>query len=131
MSARRDGLRSLKVDDICHGECPNGASLICLVTAVTDRLIQTRTVTSQYEFDFNRDTGVAEVSDEKTPCVINSIAPLPADTHQIMLGLDRKFRVVIDWEKPNDWEKVKLTKDEIRGLIFVAKFYAENQLSLE
>ena len=122
MEDRSIALRSLFLGDIFHAASPNGASLICLVTSIAQDVIIARTVTSQLEFQFDRITGLAEFGAEKVPCSINSVAALPAEIHQIMLGLDRKFRF------ETDMEKLKLTKDEIRGLVFVGEFYEDNQL---
>ena len=90
MANRGAALNSLAVGDIFHAESPNAASLICLVLAVTETTIQARTMTHQIHLEFDRQTGVAEWGDDRVPCVVDSVAPLPADIHNVMLGLDRK-----------------------------------------
>ncbi len=122
MNPKMKALRKLRIDDICHGECPNGASLICLVTNITETRISVRTVTTQYEIDFDRATGLEITENTKSACYIDSVAPLPADIHEIMLSLDRKYRFATN---PED---AKLTPEQKRGLYFIADFYPENQL---
>jgi hypothetical protein len=68
-------LTRLLVGDIFHAKCPNGASLICLVEAVTDDRIMARRVTTQDNVEFDRRTGTTLGSE--SPCTIDSIAPLP------------------------------------------------------
>ena len=109
---RPNALNRLTVGDIFHGEGSNGASLICLVTAITEASIQARTMTSQYDLEFDRQTGICEWGGETG--VINSIAPLPADARETLLGLDRRYR---------SGDDSKLTDAEKHALIFVASFY--------
>ncbi|MDR3568885.1 MAG: hypothetical protein P4L43_12725, partial [Syntrophobacteraceae bacterium] len=54
MIDRELSLGNLGEGDIFHGECPNGASLICLVTSFSETIIQARTVTSQLHFQFGK-----------------------------------------------------------------------------
>ena len=122
MSDRKVLLDALTVGDIFHAEAPNGASLICLITSITESAIHARTVTTQTQLAFDRQTGVAESGDDKVPCTINSTAPLPVDIHHVMLGLDRKFRL------ERDPERLKLNEAEMRALLFVASHYASNPL---
>ena len=91
MIDRELSLSNLAEGDIFHGECPNGASLICLVTSVSENIIEARTVTTQLHFQFDRKTGIAKWGDEPVICTIDSVAPLPMEIHNVMLGLDRKF----------------------------------------
>ena len=74
--------------------------------------------------EFDRTTGVENV--DNNPVVIDSVAPLPGDIRDILLGLDRKYREAEyrraeapNWRLPED--EAKLTKDEIRALLFVGK----------
>jgi hypothetical protein len=127
MADRATLLSKLVVGDIFHATGPSGASLICLTMSVTETTIRARTVTTQYHFDFDRKTGMAEYSariigipewgDEIKSCAIDSVAPLPIDIHNIMLGIDRKFR--LGW----DFDRFKLSSDEGRALLFVATYY--------
>jgi len=120
VSDRMAALSRLVVGDIFHAECPGGASLICLVEAVTDDRIKTRRVTTQDRVEFDRRTGHT-VGDEVS-CTIDSIAPLPVDIHNVMLGLDRKMRLTIDPEK------YKLNREEIQAMYFVNSYYPSNRL---
>jgi len=76
--------------------------------------------------EFDRTTGVENV--DNNPVVIDSVAPLPGDIRDILLGLDRKYREAEyrraedpNWRLPED--EAKLTKDEIRALLFVGKLH--------
>jgi hypothetical protein len=122
MFDRETLLGRLAVGDIFHAEAPNGASLICLVVAVSEATIQARTVTTQTQLEFDRRTGIAQSGDDRVPCTINSAAPLPLDVHDVMLGIDRKFRL------ERDPERLKLNEAEIRALLFVASHYSANPL---
>ena len=122
MDARSKALRSLTVDDIFHADSPNGASLICLVTSITNATIHARTVTTQLELAFNRMTGAVEMDADEIPGAIDSICRLPVDIHETMLGIDRKFRL------ETDLDKLKLTDAEIRAFLFVARHYPANPL---
>jgi hypothetical protein len=114
---RPAALRSLAVGDIFHAEGDNGASLICLITAITDTAIQARTVTSQLSLDFDRQTGIGGWG--KGTCVVDSIAPLPTEIRDALLGLDRRYALGGD---------PKLLDAEKRTLVFVGSFYAANPI---
>ena len=79
---------------------------------------------------FDRATGV-ELDDGQI--VIDSVAPLPDDIHEIMLSIDRLFREAEyrhaeepDWEPPED--HFHHSKNQIRALLFIADFYPKNRL---
>jgi hypothetical protein len=118
MADRGAKLSRLLPGDIFHAECPSGASLICLVEAITDGRIEARRVTTQDHVTFELSTGLSLHDDGDARCVIDSIAPLPVDIHNIMLGLDRKMR--LRFEKPDRAEK--------DALLFVADFYPAHPL---
>ena len=118
MADRGAKLSRLVPGDIFHAECPSGASLICLVEAITDGRIEARRVTTQDHVTFELSTGLSLPDDGKARCLIDSIAPLPVDIHNIMLGLDRKMR--LRFEKPDRAEK--------DALLFVADFYPAHPL---
>jgi hypothetical protein len=122
MADRRAALDNLAVGDIFHAESPNGASLICLVVAVTKATIQARTVTTQEHLEFNRQTGIAEWGDEPVLCTVDSVAPLPADIYNVMLGIDRKFR------REHESERLKLSDAEKRALLYADSHYSLNRL---
>jgi hypothetical protein len=54
-------------------------------------------------------------------CTIDSIAPLPVDIHNVLLGLDRKMRLRFD----------KLNTAEKEALKSVADFYPANPVDEE
>jgi hypothetical protein len=112
---RQNAVRTLAVGHIFHGEGSNGASLICLVTAVTEATIHARTMTTQYDLEFDRQTGVCEFGNGTG--TIDSIAALPADIREALLGLDRRYR---------SGGEGRLSDAEKRALIFVASFYPAN-----
>ncbi|MGH7153590.1 MAG: hypothetical protein ACREF3_06640 [Acetobacteraceae bacterium] len=122
MEHREAAFVNLAVGDIFHAESPNGASLLCLVTSLTDASIQARTVTTQICLQFDRRTGIAEWGNHSVPCTIDSIAPLPADIRDIVLGIDVKFR------SEQKTERLRLSDAEKRALIYVDSHYSSNQL---
>jgi fatty-acyl-CoA synthase len=131
MTDRDAALRTISVGDIFHaGVGRSGASYPCLVLRIRENAIFARRITTQSVHWFDRTTGV-EIDEDAV--VIDSIAPLPDDIREIMLGLDRKYREDEvrraenpDWEMPE--EEVKLTKAQIRGLLFIAHFYPAHPL---
>ena len=122
MAERADAIEKLTVGDIFHAESPNGASLICLVTSVTKATILARTVTTQRNYEFDRQTGIAESGAERVPCTIDSVARLPAAMHDALLELDRRYRL------GSDPDRFRLLEAEKRALVFVSSFYPENPL---
>ena len=84
---REIALRNIAVGDIFHGTCPNGASLICLVTSVTEATIHARRVTTQEDIEFDRELGMNRSSDGRVLATIDSVAPLPADIHGTGSGM--------------------------------------------
>jgi hypothetical protein len=124
---RYRALKKIVVGDIFHAGAANGASLICLAMSVTETVIQARNVATQIIYDFNRQTGVADwyIFSEHYICTIDSVAPLPADIHEIMLSIDRKGREseYREAEDPDGPGQYALTDEERRGLLFVGYFY--------
>jgi hypothetical protein len=117
-------LRRISAGDIFHASAPNGASLICLASEVTDSVIHAKTVTSQFVFEFDRTTGVAdwEYQGLRARCAIDSVAPLPAEVHALMLELKEKYST------PR--EDGRLTVDQKRALLFVSRFYPANPIAM-
>jgi hypothetical protein len=118
MADHKAKLSRLVAGDIFHAECPSGASLICLVEAITNEKIEARRVTTQDHVTFELSTGLSLPDNGETRCMIDSIAPLPVDIHNVMLGLDRKMRLRF----------AKLDRAEKDALLFVADFYPANPL---
>ncbi|MEJ0071169.1 MAG: hypothetical protein WDO24_23250 [Pseudomonadota bacterium] len=48
------------------------------------------------------------------------MAPLPVDIYNIMLGIDRKFRL------EHDPERIKLSEAEVKAFSFLHTHYAKN-----
>jgi hypothetical protein len=95
--------------------------------SVMEMVIQARNVATQIIYDFDRQAGVADwyVFSERYTCTIDSVAPLPADIHAIMLSIDRKGREA-EYHEAEDsdgpWDYA-LTNEERRGLLFISYFY--------
>jgi hypothetical protein len=89
-----------------------------LVEAVTNGKIEARRVTTQGHVTFDLNTGQTLANNPELRCTIDSITPLPAEIHDVMLGLDRKMRLRFD----------KLSRDEKDALLFIADFYPANPL---
>ena len=127
MADRKERLLDIAVGDVFHATAPTGASLICLATEVSETTIFARTVTTQLNYEFERQTGVAECGDFS--CTIDSVAPLPAEIHGALLGLDRKYGELKDETDLDKLaEKVKLSEGEIRALLFVSTHYPSNPI---
>jgi hypothetical protein len=136
MTSRETALRMIGMGDIFHDEDAAGPTRICLTLSVTDATILARAVTTQEVIEFDRRTGVAIHHSHSTlyRYVIDSVAPLPSDIHEIILSLDRKYREgecrraeEPNWQPPSS--ESALTREQIRGLLFVADFYQANPLS--
>jgi hypothetical protein len=129
---RKTALAAIAVGDLFHGSLGRGtASFICLALQVREKTIFARRITTQSVHEFDRTTGVETI--DSNPVVINSVALLPGDVQEILLGLDRKYREAEyrfaedpDWRMPAD--DVKLTKDEIRALLVTGKLHDENPI---
>jgi hypothetical protein len=122
MPDRQTLLGRLVVGDVFHATGPTGASLICLTASVTETTVQARRVTTQEALEFDRQTGL-EYCDDGRASRIDSVAPLPQAVLNIILGIDRKYRLL------QDPEQAKLTDAEIRALaMYVGAHYASNPL---
>jgi hypothetical protein len=110
---------TLSVGDIFHAAAPNGASLICLVTELTASRIRARTITTQITLEFDRHTGIAKWGADNTPCTIDSTAPLPAETRDVFIKLDQRYR------STDNLEDLKLLEAEKRALVFAGSHYSK------
>jgi hypothetical protein len=113
-------LRKIDVGDLFHASAPNGASLICLTLRVTKSSIHAKRITTQSHHSFDPATGIEQRDGE--PSAIDSVARLPDDTREALLGLDRVYAK--GWQD----EHHKLTDAEKRALLFIGRFYRENPL---
>ncbi|HTW53159.1 MAG TPA: hypothetical protein VME45_14805 [Stellaceae bacterium] len=128
MTDRESALRKLAVGDIFHGRSSNGASLVCLVTAVDDGTIYARRIHTQDDLKFDRTTGF-ECGKEHTK--IDCATPFPPDIHKIFLEMDRKygehtelFRKGLEPEP----EQRKLTTEERRANLSINAHVAANPI---
>jgi hypothetical protein len=128
MKNRETALRSLAVGDMFHGRSPNGASLICLVTSVSDNIIYARRITTQDDLQFDRRSGI-ELSEVRSR--IDCVAPFPADLYGVFLELDRKGQVnanmLRNGIKPS-LDQYRLTPEERRALLVIDEHISANPI---
>lgn len=128
MTDRRTALRNLSVGDIFHGRSPNGASLVCLVTALTDSTIYARRIPTQDDLEFDRNTGIDR---EDMQSRIDCVAPFPPDIHDTFMELDRKYQKFGKMRRRGvepDLEQYKLTPEEHRALLFIDEHLSANPI---
>jgi hypothetical protein len=131
MTDREIVLRRIEVGDIFNAEDATGPVRTCLTIFVTGTTIHARSITTQEVIEFDRKTGVATHSwhSARYEYVISSVAPLPADIHRTMLSVDLKFRDVgHEPEREGKMAKSALSKEQIRGLLFVEDFFRAHPL---
>jgi GNAT superfamily N-acetyltransferase len=114
ITSRESALRNIKVGDLFNAAGDHGAPLICLATSITETTIHARTVTQQFEFKFDRRTGVGKEDEYSIGGTINSVEPLPPEIHEALIGLDQRHQAR---------GSLKLTKEEVRALSFLDDFY--------
>ncbi|HEU0218316.1 MAG TPA: hypothetical protein VFQ90_16805 [Stellaceae bacterium] len=117
MANHKNSLRNLAAGDIFHARSRNGASLVCLVTAVDERAIYARRIHTQDDVQFDRTTGVEQ---GKPHTKIDCIAPFPADIHQIFVDMDRRHQAAMEQIRNGvPWEvaakAARLTPEERRA----------------
>lgn len=112
-------IKLLDVFDIFHAESQNGASLVCVVTRVDSEIIYARRITTQENCNFDRETGLADAAAGESEAIITSVEPLPIEIYQVMIGLDRRYRL-----SGKSLEYAKLTDDEKKALLFIDDFYS-------
>ena len=116
MNNERVALDKLRAGDLFHARYPKGPVVIALVLDVTPTCIRGRDITRQEILVIDRKTGMS-IPTEGDPCTVFSTEQLPADLHEAILGLDRKYgsgRELTD-------EECKLTMAERKALIFVER----------
>jgi len=92
-----------------------------LTLRVTKSSIHGKRITTQSHHAFDPVTGIEQCDD--LPSKIDSIAALPSDIFEALMGLDRVYSK--GWQD----EHHKLTDAEKRALLFVSGFYRENPLA--
>lgn len=88
---RGDPCRTGIPGDLVHGRCDSGQTLVCLVEAVGRDRIATRRITTQEPVTFDIETGDGMGAPGGG---LDSIVPLPLDLHDVLLGIDRKRRLL-------------------------------------
>ena len=125
MTSRATALESIAVGDIFHATSPNGASLICVALKVTDAVIVSQTVTSVYDLEFDRATGLAErdFHGEHVVCAIDCTAPLPDGFKETLMELHRAY------SRKDKGDGPELKDPEHRALVFAAQYYPANPIA--
>jgi hypothetical protein len=119
---RRDWiLAKLERGDIAFAVSSKGQGMMMLVHDRTETTILTRHVPSQTKAEFDQD-GKSNTIEGVGTLTIKSAAPLPPDTYNIVLGLDRKMRLL------HSLKHIRLTDDEKRILQEAENFYTARPL---
>ena len=119
MTDLQNALKGLAAGDIFHARSSNGASLLCLVTAVDEATIYARRIHTQDEERFDRKTGFEwGKADTKIDC----IAPLPPEIHDVFVRLDQRYQeqsaLIRKGLEPN-MKEAQWTPDERRAHDFL------------
>ncbi len=129
MTDRETALRRLGVGDLFHGRSPtNRASLICLVTSLSDSTIFARRVTTQEDLQFDRKTGIKRGD---VPSRIDCVAPYPPDIYDAILALDRRYETLLQMERNGvelDLKQARLTPEEKRAFRAMHEHIAANPI---
>lgn len=110
-------LGKLERGDIAFGLSSEGQGMMMLVYDRSEATIFARHVPSQTRVEFDRD-GMSKVIEGIGTITLTSAAPLPTETYNVVLGLDRKMRLM------HSVEHIRLTDDEKRVLGEYGDFYA-------
>lgn len=121
MKWRDQILGKLERGDIAFGRSSTGQGMMMLVYDTTATAIFARHVPSQTKAVFDR-TGQSKPIEAIGTIAITSAAPLPAETYNIVRGLDRKMRLM------HSVEHIRLTDDEKRVLREIEEFYSSRPL---
>ena len=114
-------LGKLERGDIAFGVSSEGQGMMFLVYDTNDTTIFTRHVPSQTKAQFDRSGSSKPIEGVGTVAIV-SAAPLPADTYNIVLGLDRKMRLM------HSIQHIRITDDEKRVLREIDEFYRARPL---
>jgi hypothetical protein len=116
MKWRDQILSKLERGDIAFGVSSEGQGMMLLVYDISETTIFARHVPSQTKAEFARN-GQSKPIEGVGTITIKSAAPLPVETYNVVLGLDRKIRLM------HSIEHIRLTEDEKRVLREVEEFY--------
>lgn len=86
------------------------------VMRVDQTTIATRRLLTGGDENFDPQTGRGD------RCTLDSVAPLPADIHDLIYNLDRRQHLAVSVEE------LRLTRSEKEALLFIAKFYPTHPL---
>ena len=128
MVDRERALSNLAVGDFFHAGSSNGASLICLVTSVSEGTIYARQITSQDDLKFDRNSGI-DLTDSRAR--IDCVAPFPQEMHDAFLELDHRLRIFREMDRKGtepDWGLCKLTAAERRALLSLDQHVSSNPI---
>jgi hypothetical protein len=119
---RRDQIfGKLERGDIAYGVSSQGQGMMMLVHDRNETTLFTRHVPSQTKAEFGRNWQSNDINGIGT-ITLTSAAPLPAETYNIVLGLDRKIRLM------HSLEHIRLTEDEKHLLREIEAFYKARPL---
>lgn len=128
MTDRETALRNLAVGDIFHAHSRNGASLVCLVTALDDGTIYARRIHTQDDERFDRITGV-ECGKEHTK--IDCVAPLPPEIYNVFVAMDQRYQDAHERIRQGvevDLREARHTPDERRAHAVLDEHIAANPI---
>jgi hypothetical protein len=128
MADRASALRQLAVGELFHARSRNGASLVCVVTAVDDGTIYARRMHTQDDVQFDRDTGFEA---GKAHTKIDCVTPFPPDIRDIFLEVDRKQRELTALVRQGvelTPDQTKMTADEKRANLAIDRHVAANPI---
>ncbi len=118
---RKEVLAAIKAGDVIYGISGGGQEKLLFVYRTTPQTIFARHVTTQTRVEFHRD-GQSKWREGGGSCTIVSAAPLPADQHAVVVGLDRKMRTAVELTD------MRLSKAEILLLATKDEFYRSHPL---
>ena len=105
------------------GDILQAAQPPCLVVSVKSETITTRCVTTQRSYVFNRRTGETLADGGQQGATVKSVEPLPAEVHNTLLEMDRKYRL-----GHRSSSSLKLTEEQTKALLFIADHYDQHQI---
>lgn len=114
--SRSKVLASIEAGDVIFGIAVGGQEKLMLVYKTSPTKIFARHVTSQTRVEFDRD-GRSTHCEGGGSCTILSAAPLPPDRYDVVVGLDRKTRLL------HSLDQLRLTDEEKRLLLEIDEFY--------
>ncbi|MEO8686516.1 MAG: hypothetical protein ABI414_16950 [Devosia sp.] len=121
MPSRAQALNAVKVGDVIFGVGAGGQEKLLLVYEADRSGFSARHVTTQMTLKFGRD-GRTQLVPGDGSCTIVSTAALPAEAHEVVVGLDRKMRT------GKAHPDFVLSKAEIQLLLTHSEFFKSHLL---